>query len=128
MTRVGWRSLFASATAGTVAATLSCAGPTPANAQDTIDTAHLPAWHVPDIAAVPDDEEGRAIRYGRSLFEHTSALIGPDATDLAKRYAGNGLECQSCHLDAGKQRFGLPLIGIWERFRRSARGLTRSRP
>lgn len=116
MTRVGWRSLFGLAIAGTVAATLSCAGPTPANAQDTIDTAHLPAWHVPDIAAVPDDEEGRAIRYGRSLFEHTSALIGPDATDLAKRYAGNGLECQSCHLDAGTQRFGLPLVGIWERF------------
>ncbi len=70
---MGWRISFALAAAGVVAATLSCAGPTHANAQETIDVAHLPAWHVPDIAAVADDEEGRAIRYGRRLFERTSA-------------------------------------------------------
>jgi len=32
------------------------------------------------------------------------------------RYSGNGLECQSCHLDAGTRRFGLPLAGVWAVF------------
>jgi thiosulfate dehydrogenase len=99
-----------------IAATLLCSEATPARAQVTIDTAVLPPWHVPDIGTVADDAEGRTIRYGQRLFEHTSALIGPDATDPGKRYAGNGLDCKSCHLDAGTQRFGLPLIGVWERF------------
>jgi thiosulfate dehydrogenase len=40
-------------------------------------------------------------------------MIGPDATDPARRYAGNGLDCQSCHLQAGTKRFGLPLAGVW---------------
>ena len=99
-----------------VAATLLCAGAAPAGAQVTIDAAALPPWHVPDIGTVADDAEGRAIRYGRRLFEHTSALIGPDASDRDKRYAGNGLDCESCHLDAGTARFGLPLIGVWDLF------------
>jgi len=29
------------------------------------------------------------------------------------RFSGNGLECQSCHLDAGTKKFGLPLAGVW---------------
>jgi thiosulfate dehydrogenase len=29
------------------------------------------------------------------------------------RYSGIGLECQSCHLDAGTKKFGLPLAGVW---------------
>jgi thiosulfate dehydrogenase len=93
-----------------------CAATPPASAQVAISAATLPPWHVPDISTVADDAAGRAIRYGRLLFEHTSALIGPDASDPDKRYAGNGLDCQSCHLDAGTQRFGLPLIGIWDLF------------
>jgi len=102
--------------AAAVAALLLCQAAPAARAQVTIDAATLPPWNVPDIGTVPDDTEGRAIRYGQRLIEHTSALIGPDAADPGKRYAGNGLDCQSCHLDAGTQRFGLPLIGVWQRF------------
>ena len=29
------------------------------------------------------------------------------------RFAGDGLDCQSCHLQAGTQQFGLPLAGVW---------------
>ncbi|MDN3565110.1 c-type cytochrome [Paeniroseomonas aquatica] len=29
------------------------------------------------------------------------------------RFAGNGLTCQSCHLQAGTQQYGLPLAGVW---------------
>ena len=90
------------ATLGGVAARAQAPAPAP-----------LPPWRVPDVAALPEDDAGRAVRYGRDLILHTSALIGPDARDPAMRYGGNGLECQNCHLDGGTVRFGLPLVGIW---------------
>jgi thiosulfate dehydrogenase len=68
---------------------------------------------MPDPDKLPDDAFGRAVRRGRDLIVKTSSLIGPDASDPAMRYAGNGLDCQSCHLQAGTQQFGLPLAGIW---------------
>ncbi|HSU06766.1 MAG TPA: c-type cytochrome, partial [Acetobacteraceae bacterium] len=77
------------------------------------DAARLPPWWVPDLAVLPQDDYGRAVRYGGDLILHTSALIGPDAPATAMRFAGNGLECQNCHLDGGTARFGLPLVGIW---------------
>jgi thiosulfate dehydrogenase len=70
-------------------------------------------WNVPDPDTLPDDAFGRAVRLGRDLVVKTSSLIGPDAADPAMRYGGNGLDCQSCHLNAGTQRFGLPLAGVW---------------
>jgi thiosulfate dehydrogenase len=73
-------------------------------------------WMPPDPDTLPDDDEGRAIRHGRDLIAHTAALIGPDAPDPAKRYAGNGLDCASCHLDAGRRPLGLSLAGIWGAF------------
>jgi thiosulfate dehydrogenase len=76
-------------------------------------TAESPAWSVPDPDALPDDAFGRTVRHGRDLIVHTAALIGPDAADPAMRYAGNGLDCQSCHLSAGTKQFGLPLAGVW---------------
>jgi thiosulfate dehydrogenase len=75
--------------------------------------ARAPGWSVPDPDTLPEDAFGRAVRWGRDLIVKTSSLIGPDAPDPAKRYGGNGLDCQSCHLNAGTQRFGLPLAGIW---------------
>lgn len=72
-----------------------------------------PAWSVPDPDTLPDDAFGRAVRRGRDLVTKTSSMIGPDAPDATMHYAGNGLTCQSCHLQAGTQQFGLPLAGIW---------------
>jgi thiosulfate dehydrogenase len=71
------------------------------------------SWQVPDPDSLPDDAYGRAVRLGRDLIVKTSSMIGPDAPDPARRYAGNGLDCQSCHLNAGTQQFGLPLAGVW---------------
>ena len=76
-------------------------------------SASMPAWSVPNPDTLPNDAFGRTVREGRDLIVKTSSLIGPDAADPAKRYAGNGLDCQSCHLQAGTQRFGLPLAGVW---------------
>jgi thiosulfate dehydrogenase len=74
------------------------------------------SWDIPDPDALPDDILGRTVRRGRDLIARTSSLIGPDAPDPAMRFAGNGLDCQSCHLQAGTQPFGLPLAGIWSAF------------
>ena len=51
-------------------------------------------------------------RYGRELVDHTSALIGPDAADPAKRFSGNRLECSSCHIHGGTEPYALPYNGI----------------
>jgi thiosulfate dehydrogenase len=70
-------------------------------------------WSVPDVDALPADSFGQTVRTGRDLIVHTAATIGPDAPDPALRFSGNGLECQSCHLNAGTTKFGLPLAGVW---------------
>jgi thiosulfate dehydrogenase len=70
-------------------------------------------WTIPDVDALPMDAFGHTVRTGRDLIEHTAATIGPDAANPAMRFSGNGLECQSCHLDAGTKKFGLPLAGVW---------------
>src|ERR1700739_307715 len=68
---------------------------------------------VADVDSLPMDIFGRTVRAGRDLIVHTAATIGPDAPDPARRYSDNGLECESCHLDAATKKFGLPLAGIW---------------
>src|SRR3984885_7314741 len=72
----------------------------------------LPPWLVPDIASLPDDENGKLVRYGKDLIDHTWAVIGPQAPDAARRYTGNGLACTNCHIDSGTVRYALPLVGI----------------
>jgi thiosulfate dehydrogenase len=86
------------------------------HAQRPSGTDALPPWHVPDVSTLADDDFGIAVRLGRQLIQHTSAMIGPDSDDASLRFAGNGLECQSCHLDAGTARFGLPFVGIWDAY------------
>jgi thiosulfate dehydrogenase len=71
-----------------------------------------PAWDVPDIEALPDNEQSRQIQAGSDLINKTYSLIGPLVEDPAKRFAGNNLACKSCHLDDGTKKFGLPLWGL----------------
>ncbi len=76
----------------------------------------LDAWPVPDVSTVADTPEGRLIKRGHELVTQTYAHIGPEAADPAKRYAGNNLACQSCHLQAGTQPFAMPYTGVWAVF------------
>ena len=48
----------------------------------------------PDYGAIPDNEFGRMVRYGESLFTDTQQLRG--------KYVGNELNCANCHLDRGR--------------------------
>lgn len=75
-----------------------------------------PAWSVPEVGALPNDENGQMVRRGRDLLTATYAHIGPAVSDPAKRYAGNNLACSNCHLMAGTKKFGLPLWGLWNDF------------
>jgi len=73
-------------------------------------------WVVPDIDKLADDDWGRTVRYGRDLIAKTASLIGPEVSDPAHRFAGNNLNCQNCHLDAGRKEFGLPFVGVYADF------------
>jgi thiosulfate dehydrogenase len=75
-----------------------------------------PAWNVPQVSALPYDEQGNLIRRGFDLVNATYAHIGPAVTNPAKRYAGNNLACTNCHLHAGTKKFGIPLWGLWDEF------------
>jgi thiosulfate dehydrogenase len=101
-----------------VAATLFCAMPggvTSAIAQFAAAPAD-PVWSVPEIGALPDNDQTRLIRRGRDLITATYAHIGPAVADETKRYAGNNLACTNCHLNAGTKKFGIPLWGLWDEF------------
>ena len=65
-------------------------------------------WTVLNVDTLRDDDWGRTVRYGRDLITKTYALIGPEVADASHRYSGNNLACESCHLEAGTKKFGLP--------------------
>jgi thiosulfate dehydrogenase len=75
-------------------------------------------WAVPEVGALPDDDQGRLVRRGRDLITATYAHIGPEVSDPSKRYAGNNLACGNCHLEAGTKKFGLPIFGLYDEFPR----------
>jgi thiosulfate dehydrogenase len=77
-------------------------------------------WTVPEIGALPDDEQGRRVRRGRDLITATYAHVGPQVPDAANRYAGNNLACSNCHLEAGTKKFALPLFGLFGEYPRYA--------
>lgn len=77
---------------------------------------HPSSWSIPDIKSLPDDDWGRTVRYGHELVSKTASLIGPEVKNRNMRFAGNNLDCQSCHIDAGTKKFGLPFLGVFADF------------
>ena len=73
-------------------------------------------WNPPDISQLGDSAWDRMVRLGHEILAHTSARIGPEVSDVSKRYAGNNLDCQSCHLEDGAKQFGLPYVGVYGDF------------
>jgi thiosulfate dehydrogenase len=95
-------------------ATASMAGPDAAiPANSTIDLTH---WAPPNIAAVGDDPFGALVKYGHALFTDTANEIGPTVPDATRRFAGNNLTCQNCHLKGATQPYAMPLMGVWGQF------------
>jgi len=68
----------------------------------TPETTSSEDWTAPDIAGLPDDEQGRLIRYGHELIANTSLHLGPKGSVAT---ISNGMNCQNCHIDAGEKAF-----------------------
>ena len=96
-----------------IAGTLALSGVVLAAEVPTIDLAR---WTAPDIATVGDDPLGKLVKYGHALVTDTANRIGPTVSDRALRFAGNNLNCQSCHLKGGTQAYAMPLVGVWGQF------------
>lgn len=73
-------------------------------------------WAVPNIDSLPDNAWGRTVRYGRDLITKTASLIGPEVANPDRRFSGNNLNCENCHLQAGTKEYGLSLIGVYSDF------------
>ncbi len=74
-------------------------------ANGAFDATHYSA---PNVAALPDDSLGMAIRRGLALFLNTK--------DSMPAYVGSNMNCRSCHLDEGKRMSAAPLTGVYARF------------
>jgi thiosulfate dehydrogenase len=59
----------------------------------------------PPADSIPDGPLGEAIRLGQKVMSQTRVY--------ARQYAGNALNCASCHLDGGRTPYTAPLVGIW---------------
>lgn len=88
----------------------------PARADSAMPALDLKTLTPPDIATAPASPDGDAIRYGHRLVTETYAVIGPEVSVPAMRYAGNNLACQSCHLHGASQPYAMPFTGIWGQF------------
>ncbi len=60
------------------------------------------SWHAPSyyIDPIKDEHTRELILYGEELIAHTSKYLGPNGT---VQQISNGMNCQNCHLDAGKR-------------------------
>src|SRR5687768_10973777 len=67
------------------------------------------SWQPPDSTRIPLTAEGELVRYGRELVAHTAIYLGPNGTVMS---ISNGMNCQNCHLKAGKKPFGNNYAGV----------------
>jgi thiosulfate dehydrogenase len=65
----------------------------------------LTTLHAPADSTIPAGPLGDAVRLGRNIVNNPQRYT--------KGYVGNGLTCSNCHLNAGTQAWGGPLIGVW---------------
>ncbi|MFC3651618.1 c-type cytochrome [Dyella humi] len=59
----------------------------------------------PPESSIPNDDFGKQIALGRQIFIDTG--------HYAKAYVGNQLNCENCHLDAGRLAHSAPLWGAY---------------
>jgi thiosulfate dehydrogenase len=80
-------------------------------------------WQPPDSMKIPGTPEGDLIRYGRELIAHTAIYLGPNGKVME---ISNGMNCQNCHLKAGKKPFGNNYAGVaatYPKFRARSGGI-----
>ena len=67
-------------------------------------TSGKPVIKMPDIATIPDDEYGAAVRRGLQIANHTAQELPNNV--------GNKLNCTSCHLGNGSEAYAAPWNNI----------------
>ncbi len=72
------------------------------------DGAPLPAYTIPDDAAIFRHPDAEAILYGQRLLNETRRLL-PD-------HVGAAMNCSSCHVMQGKKPLGAPFINTYNSF------------
>lgn len=65
-------------------------------------------WVAPDEATIPAGPFGDSIKNGLELFTKTDVLL--------PEYVPSNMQCSSCHLDKGRQRDAVPMVGAYARF------------
>lgn len=87
------------------------------NTGNNQDPAEVTAWHPKSITTdIPEGEAGKQILYGYEIIKHTSTIIGPLALVDTLRFAGNSLNCNNCHLNAGRKIGAGSFIGVSNRY------------
>lgn len=66
-------------------------------------------WTPPDTSNIPDNPEGKLIRYGRNLMANTAYYFGPQGVVA---HLANPMNCQNCHLEAGRKPYGNSLAAV----------------
>ncbi|HLG34035.1 MAG TPA: c-type cytochrome [Bacteroidia bacterium] len=67
-------------------------------------------WMAPDTTAIPQNDSGNLIRYGRALVATTGAYFGPNGKI---NHDANGMNCQNCHLDAGTKLYANSFSAVY---------------
>ena len=66
-------------------------------------------WQGPDSATIPPGRSGALIRYGLDIIARTAWYFGPAGSISRKQ---NGMNCQNCHLKAGREPWGNNFGGV----------------
>ncbi len=66
-------------------------------------------WLPPDWSTVDEEPNAESIKYGKELLANTAEYLGPQGKVLQM---SNGLNCQNCHLDAGRVPLGNNYGGV----------------
>ncbi len=62
------------------------------------------SWQAPSLYYdTVEGQERKLIAYGQELIAHTSKYLGPNGS---VNQISNGMNCQNCHLNAGKKNWG----------------------
>lgn len=75
-----------------------------------------PTWTSPNLADIPNDEQGKLIRRGHELLYRTYSELGPGAERPELRYDGSGQSCRHCHPNDGTKPYGIPWVGVTHRY------------
>ncbi len=62
----------------------------------------------PPQSAMPGGKLGQAIRLGKNVFD--------DTQEFAAKYVGDGLNCENCHLQAGRKAYSAPMWAAYVAF------------